>query len=271
MKITAIITAAATVRFCLDAAIMAARAENDSKIDALYVVVDPDKLVTASEEIQFQRLREAREGTAAERAEAAHAAFRAWSSDASEKASLVQWRSVIGAEEATVRRETVGADLLVMVHNRNMDAGDALHAAVWSTGKPVLLVPPDWKPRSVTFAHIAVALSDREAATDAIAAAMPWLRSAKRVTALRIGHLTDSAMRLCGVLESAGIDQERCVMEPVGNNKGAQIVAEAQAIGADLLVAGAYRHGPMVEWLLGGTTRHMLAAAKLPLLLRHSR
>ena len=40
-------------------------------------------------------------------------------------------------------------------------------------------------------------------------------------------------------------------------------------MGADLLVAGAYRHSQIVEWLLGGTTRHLLAAADLPILLAH--
>ncbi|MDE1917226.1 MAG: universal stress protein [Sphingomonadales bacterium] len=50
---------------------------------------------------------------------------------------------------------------------------------------------------------------------------------------------------------------------------GEQIASEAQALGADLIVAGAYRHGEIIEWLAGGTTRHLLAAAKLPLLLAH--
>lgn len=34
----------------------------------------------------------------------------------------------------------------------------------------------------------------------------------------------------------------------------AQIVAEAHAVGADALVAGAYRHNTLIEWALGGTT-----------------
>jgi len=46
-------------------------------------------------------------------------------------------------------------------------------------------------------------------------------------------------------------------------------VEEAKAIGAHMLVAGAYRHGQLLEWLMGGTTRHMLAAAELPLFLAH--
>jgi len=245
------------------------RSVEDATVEALYVVVDPDRPIAASEEIQFQRPREAREGTARERADAVHAAFLAWSAGARDDTPLVQWRSVTGAEEASVTRETADADLPVVVHNHNMDAGDALHAAVWQTHKPVLLAPMDWRPKSATFSHVAVALNDHQVATDAISGAMPLLHTADQVTALRIGHAADSTMRLCDALQAAGIEHSQRVVEPAAENKGVQIAEETQVIGADLLVARAYRHGPLVEWLMGGTTRHMLAAARVPLLLEH--
>lgn len=39
--------------------------------------------------------------------------------------------------------------------------------------------------------------------------------------------------------------------------------------GAELLVMGAYGCSRFSEWVLGGATRHVLAWAKLPVLLRH--
>ncbi|MCG6162427.1 universal stress protein, partial [Leptospira bandrabouensis] len=48
---------------------------------------------------------------------------------------------------------------------------------------------------------------------------------------------------------------------------GDQLVTEAHQLGADLLVMGAYRHNQFIEWLLGGTTRHVLARFDLPLFL----
>ncbi|MCS0501923.1 universal stress protein [Ancylobacter mangrovi] len=269
MKITALLTAAATVHLCLDAAVTAARAAEGAAVDALYIMVDPNKLVAPSEEIQFQRLREVREGAVEERAEAVHAAFLAWSDAEHDTTPVVQWRSVTGAEETSVLRETADTNLLVVVHNHNLDAYDALHAALWHTGKPVLLVPAAWEPKSATFSHVVVALSDHEIAADAIASAMPWLRAADHVTALRVGHPNDRAMQLCSRLQDAGIDADRRIVEPDSDNIGTQIVEEAHELGADLLVAGAYHHGSLVEWLMGGTTRHMLAAAKLPLWLEH--
>jgi nucleotide-binding universal stress UspA family protein len=76
-------------------------------------------------------------------------------------------------------------------------------------------------------------------------------------------------MELVAQIQQAGIEPEVHVVPRSAKDLGAQIVAEAKSLGADLIVAGAYRHSEMIEWFMGGTTRHMLAAADLPLLLAH--
>jgi nucleotide-binding universal stress UspA family protein len=47
------------------------------------------------------------------------------------------------------------------------------------------------------------------------------------------------------------------------------LLDEAKALGADLLVMGAYAHRRFFEALLGGVTRSILHAADLPLLMQH--
>lgn len=269
MRVLAVITDAKSVRPCLDAAVMAARIDPYSHIEGLHVVVDPDRLVAASEEVQFQRLRERTEGTARDKAKAVEAEFLCWNVGADEKTPRITWEAPVGAEEELIVRAAHNADLLVLVQGHDMDTGDARHAAIREAAKPLLLVPASWQPPSHGFAHIAVALSDTPIAADAIDAAVPWLQAAEKVTALRIGSEADPALALADRVRTAGIDVEARIIPPEGEDRGAQIVHEAKAIGADLLVAGAYRHGPLLEWLLGGTTRHMLAAAELPLFLAH--
>jgi hypothetical protein len=78
MRLLAILVGAERAPACLDAATSAARAMPDASVEALHVVVDPEKIIRASEEIEIQRTREAREGTANDRAKAIHAAFVAW-------------------------------------------------------------------------------------------------------------------------------------------------------------------------------------------------
>jgi nucleotide-binding universal stress UspA family protein len=50
---------------------------------------------------------------------------------------------------------------------------------------------------------------------------------------------------------------------------GQALLAEAHAVGADLLVIGAYAHRPLVEAVLGGVTRTMLHTADIPLFMQH--
>lgn len=272
MKVLAILVGANSTAACLNAATIAARSLDGPKVEALHVIVDPEKIAVASEEIEFQRLREAQEGTAAARADAIRAAFVAWSNSTNDGTPAVEWKAITGTEEDTVFREAEAADILILVLAReaNMDGGDALHAAVFKSQKPVLVVPPNWRGNlKRRFEHVAVGLSDSEATRHAIEGAGPWLRAAKRVTAIRIGVEDDAALGLTRLLSETGLEPVLHLVAPEGADLGAQIVAEAKAIGADLLVTGAYRHAQFVEWLLGGTTRHLLAAADLPLLLAH--
>ena len=59
-------------------------------------------------------------------------------------------------------------------------------------------------------------------------------------------------------------------MLPIGPGPfGQALLDKVRELGADLLVMGAYAHSPLREALLGGVTRHMLAHADLPVLMRH--
>lgn len=271
MKLIAVIVGADSAAACLDAAVLAAKSLGNATIEAMNVVVDPEQIIAASEEIEFQRLRERDEGTAQERADAAQAAFVAWNAGAGDDTPKVDWRSIVGPEEAVVKQEAAKADaLIVIAREQTMDSGDALHAAIFLTDKPVLIVPAAWRAGArMSFEHMAVGLSDSDTARHAIEGATPWLRAAKRVTAIRIGEESDPALGLQALLDEICVTHELHVVPRSDNNLGAQLVAEAKAIGADLLVTGAYRHNQIIEWFMGGTTRHLLAAADIPLLMAH--
>jgi nucleotide-binding universal stress UspA family protein len=58
-------------------------------------------------------------------------------------------------------------------------------------------------------------------------------------------------------------------MLDAAEDTGAALLAAAGAVGADLLVAGAYGHSRLAEWALGGVTRHLVRHSAIPLLLRH--
>jgi nucleotide-binding universal stress UspA family protein len=47
------------------------------------------------------------------------------------------------------------------------------------------------------------------------------------------------------------------------------ILREAEVIGADSLVMGAFRFGMVMEWVFGGVTREILERSRLPIFLMH--
>lgn len=271
MRILSVLTSFASVPAALDAAELAAAALPGASIEALEVVVDPAHMMASSEEVSIQQLREMKEGTAEQRARATRAAFDAWKQSRGPKAAPVAWRSVTGAETPVVVEEAAGdIALVVMAHDANMDATDALHAAIFSTRKPVLLVPTGWRPGGRThFAHIAVGLIDDDTMRRAIMAAEPWLRAAERISALNIQRAGVADADLAAMWPIASIRPEFATVVLSHETIGTRLVQEADRRGADLLVAGAYGRMELMEWLFGGTTRELLQVADLPLLLAH--
>ena len=52
-----------------------------------------------------------------------------------------------------------------------------------------------------------------------------------------------------------------------GKNPGAVMLAEAQKLGADLIVKGAYTQIRFRQMIFGGATSHLLADSSLPMLM----
>lgn len=270
MKILAILTSAASVAACLDASAAAARSLGLQDLEVLYVMVDPRHIVAAAEEIDFQLMRESREGTAKERELAVRAEYDKWITANRSSDLAIEWKEIVGREEPSVLKEAQAADVLVLVEasDHNLDAGDARHAAIFRSGKPLLLVHPNWTAApGTTFRRIAVGISRGDAAKHAIAAAEPLLKAADRIITLRAGDDPDPPPEALLLLQSWGLPLESQHI-PDGH-PGTELVRAADAAEADLLVVGAYRHSEILEWILPSTTRQILRAADLPLLVMH--
>lgn len=270
-KLLAVIAEAATTPACLDAAEAAAHVLRDATIEALHVVVDPEQIVCASEELAFQQLRVRHEGTAKEREAATHAAYEAWIAEHPNADIPLRWKERIGAEEENVEQEARIFDVLVLARPTNMDGGDALHAAFNRVNHPLFLVPSKWRlqPGDTFAEHVVVAWNDTPACLRSLEGALPWLRVAKDVTLLLVAESREIARSAEELLALEAIAFRIHQVPRDGETLGDQLVSEAHKLGADLLVMGAYRHNQFVEWLLGGTTRHVLAHFDLPLFLAH--
>lgn len=274
MRILALVPEANCTRACLDAAAAAAGSQKGGHVVALHVRVEPLKLVTSDEEVAIQRMRDAREGTASKRALETRAHVEEWKRSASPGLSgLVTYHEVTGSEEEEVLRASREADLLVMARPKNLDGHDAFHAAVYLSGKPLLLAPSDWKPQagSDLGSHPLIAWKENEQAVRAVEGAMPWLRTAATVTVLSVrkpGQSAD-ASRLLELLGKEGVNADLVEAEPIDGRTSARILAAARDVEASLLVLGAYRYGSLVEWAVGATTRRTIAQSQIPMILAH--
>ncbi|MFQ5958209.1 MAG: universal stress protein, partial [Alphaproteobacteria bacterium] len=130
----------------------------------------------------------------------------------------------------------------------------------------ILVVPPDAR---ASLAHrVVVGWNGSVAAARAVAAAMPFLAAADAVTVLTTREGAEpraAANDLALHLAWHGVGASAQTFETGGLSVGQALLAEAQDLGCDLLVIGGYGHGRMRELILGGVTRHLLAAAAMPM------
>ncbi len=146
-----------------------------------------------------------------------------------------------------------------------------LESALFESGRPVLIAPPTSPGSLGTHILIAWNRSTEQARTTAFA--MPLLRLAERVTILTVEGATvagPSGADMARSLAMNGIIAENITIAPPGKaNAGETILKKAAELGCDLIVKGAYTQSRLRQMIFGGTTRHILANAKLPVLMAH--
>ncbi len=108
-------------------------------------------------------------------------------------------------------------------------------------------------------------------ATRAVRTALPLLSRASKVViagAPAASARTFDLARLQGYLAARGVKSETRVMEGSGD-AGAMLLDACGDAGADFLVAGAFGHTRLREYIFGGTTRSLLNAERPSLFLSH--
>jgi nucleotide-binding universal stress UspA family protein len=141
---------------------------------------------------------------------------------------------------------------------------------LFESGKPVLIAPPT-APASLGEA-ILIAWNGSTETARAVAFAEPFLHRARRIWVLAIEGSSvpgPSAQELAEALSWAGIAAEARTLTASRFSSGEIFLAEAQALGCDLLIKGAYTQSRLRQMIFGGATSHILRHAKLPVLMTH--
>lgn len=268
-NILAILDRTETAHPVLAAAKLAADRLGEARIEALHLRHDALEGFMPTEELMTERREQEIEGAAAQKSADMHEIFDAWT----RRSGVGDWREVIGETAKVIVAEAAGADLIVLGRAEGTQGGDAkqaVHVALFDARLPTLFVQ-EAVPSSLGR-NVAVAWKLGAAADRAIDAALPLLLRAEPVTVLVGTQDSDAETApapLVRKLEQASVPIAINRFQAGDRKIGEALIEEAHALGADLLVMGAYTHGRLIEFVLGGVTREVLASADLPLLMHH--
>lgn len=165
------------------------------------------------------------------------------------------------------------SDLVVFGPIRESDQAGLAEAFVQvlvDTDRPVLRATDDVPRR---FAErIAIGWDGKKAASQAVSAAMPFLKRAAQVEVFSIQRppLTPEATEgLREYLALHGVTATERLIDAGNKRIGEALLQAARQDNADLLVMGGYGRGRLRESLIGGVTRHLIAHADIAVFMVH--
>lgn len=220
-------------------------------------------------------------------------ALRQWEEEAkSVAAEFEEAARNAGVAEVEARHATGGPDLALSfaTHVRYADLAiigaprgseapaaceKALQAALFDSGRPVLVLPPQGVSRPIGQRVLLAWDAGREAAL-ASSAAMPFLQGASvvRIAVAKtffgaMRHGADPGADAARWLAAHGVSVEVSGLSTDHSSASESLLREAAGFGADLIVMGGYGQSRLLEAVFGGVTSHMLSDSDVPLLMAH--
>jgi nucleotide-binding universal stress UspA family protein len=200
-----------------------------------------------------------------------------WAKQCCEHGVNGAWEVIRGVYVPVLARRSCMADITVSRlpdHEAGYPSGmDHVTRVLLTAASPMLLVPREWDG-SFRQERILVAWNSTQESMRALRAAVPFLRRAKSVCLVdgagdELPGITPPPLPVRDWLTRQGITLHSVQQFPAIANAGEALLVQAFAMHADLLVMGAWGHSRIGELILGGTTRHVLKHAPLPVLLAH--
>jgi len=194
------------------------------------------------------------------------------------RSRTLEWRSKVtfGALTEYIACEARSADLVVTGpgFGARLDAARFVNIddLVMQLGRPVLVVPP--AADELKLEQVVIGWKDTREAQRATFDALPLLKKAAHVTVVEICDERQIAAArtrvedVVGWLKWHGVVTESRASLSTGDDAGL-LNAIAQEQGANVVVAGAYGHSRLREWVLGGVTRDLLLRGDKFSLLSH--
>jgi nucleotide-binding universal stress UspA family protein len=149
-----------------------------------------------------------------------------------------------------------------------------IEAVLFEAGHSVFLVPPSVKPREAIRTVLVGWVNTRESAR-AVSQGLPVLRRATLTEIVSVEEPSADGTRVMALTDIAtylnrhGATVNIKTVPDTSGDSAVALLREAHRISADLIVAGAYGHSRLREWILGGATRDLIGTSDIPLLMAH--
>lgn len=185
------------------------------------------------------------------------------------------WTEADAARDAFVGSYGRVFDIIVFGRPGSYPAGSsmaAVEAALFESGRPILIAPPT--PPKTIADNIVIAWNRSTETARCVALAMPLLHKARKVTVVTAsGSMVPGpeGAELARHLALNGIAAEAITVEGGGSgaNAGEAFLAKAGELGCDLMIKGAYTQSRLRQMIFGGATSHILAKTNLPVFMAH--
>ena len=178
------------------------------------------------------------------------------------------WSQMDGLSEQIIGEYGRLFDLIVVgreLKRASPDWGIICEAALFESGRLVFLASPEL-PKSMGE-NIVICWNGSTETARAISLSMPFLMQAKHVRVLTVKGATvpgPSGEQIVESLLRNGVRASNHLAQLDGRGVGEATLEEAHALGADLLVKGAYANSRLRQMIFGGVTRHILTSTEIP-------
>jgi nucleotide-binding universal stress UspA family protein len=194
------------------------------------------------------------------------------------RVGTLEWRSTVMFASLSdyLAREARSADLVItgvasgalIDASRRVNMGDL----VMQVGRPILIVPA--AADKLKLERVVIGWKDTREARGATFDALPLLKKAAHVAVVEIATADELAAARRNLEDVVGwLKRHGVVAESLASPSTGDDVTRLNAIvheqGADVIVAGAYGHSRLREWVLGGVTRDLLLRADRCSLVSH--
>jgi len=189
-----------------------------------------------------------------------------------ENQASTSWIEEQGRQVDVIKRHGRLADLICVAKpdvDRNLGT-NTLKAALFNTGRPVMMCPQSESSPSALCDTVAIAWNGSIEASRAVASTTAVLEQTREVVVLSTGDEARGAdsVSLLDYLKVRGINA-RVERFEASRKIGQDLLSLCETHGIDTLIMGAYSSSHESETIFGGTTQYIVDHSELPVIFVH--